>query len=129
MTWCRLQALVSALLSGDNTLTKDIEGRLALLEYAFEEVLMLADVTGLTLSDQNGNQIRNTTGGYVNRPSLPETDEDEVNIDKGVIFAVARLIASYVSKEKFSLHRKEAEEIIRRFNRAVYSAKDQNNGY
>jgi len=129
MTWGRLQALVSALLSGDNTLTKDVEGRLALLEYAFEEVLMLADVTGLTVLDQNGNQIRATIGGYVNRPQLPETDEDDINIDKGVIFAVARLMASYVSRDKFQIHKKEAEEIIRRFNRAVYSAKDQNNGY
>ncbi|RUA16748.1 MAG: leucyl/phenylalanyl-tRNA--protein transferase [Flavobacteriia bacterium] len=54
MEWGRLQSLTEALLSGDNTLTKNVEGRLALLEYAFEEVIMKCRKTRL---DKEGTWI------------------------------------------------------------------------
>ena len=45
------------------------------------------------------------------------------------MFVVARLMASYVSLEKFKIHKSEALDMIERYNSKVYSNRDGNNEY
>ena len=129
MNWTRLQALVEALLSGDHTLVVNEEARVALLAYAYEEVSNLSEVLTNERDGDGVNQVRVTTIGHVKRPDLPSNGDSAIDVDYGLCFAVARFMASYVSKEKFSIHREAAIEIINTYNRKVYSSKDQNNGY
>ncbi len=129
MTWNRVQALTEALLSGDHTLIKDTESRLALLSYAYEEIANISEVLTLEEVGTGVNAIREgfNDGTYVRRANLPSSNDDELDIDDGLAFAVARLMASYVSKEKFSIHRDHAIDLINTYNRKVYSMRDKNN--
>jgi hypothetical protein len=129
MTWGRLQALVEALLAGDRVLTADIEGRLALLEYAYEEITNLSEVLSLEGNDQTDIVRQSVKDLTVSRPELPADNTSILPVDKGLVFAVARLMASYVSNEKFQIHRNQAIQLIERYNSKVYSARDGNNEY
>ena len=127
MKWSRLQKLVESLLAGDHVLPKDAEQRIALLEYALEEMASRSESLVLQLTkeeaeDSNRTVLRQSYGGNVIvRAMLPSSDEDTVDIDTSLTFGVARLMASFISKEKFSLHDKRATEIISRFNEKVSS--------
>ena len=127
MKWSRLQKLTEGLLAGDHTLPKDSECRVALLEYALEEVATRAETLVLQFTkeeaDTNNRDVlrQSYNDKVVVRAILPSGDSDEIDIDESLVFAVSRLIASFVSKEKFSLHDKRATEIISRFNEKVSS--------
>ena len=130
MTWGRLQALVEALLAGDHKLTVDPEGRIGLLQYAYEEIGDLAEVLTLATSDDMIERIRQSVNGLnIKRPSLPIDDTSELAVDEGLSFALARLMASYVSKEKYGLHRAAALELIKIYNDKVYSYREMNSKY
>jgi len=122
MTWGRLQALVEALLAGDHTLTVNPEGRVALLQYAYEEIADRADVLYLETDDSTVDKVRKTYNGYyVRRPNLPVDDDATIELDVGLCFAAARLMASYVSKEKFNVHREFALDLINTWNQKIMS--------
>ena len=61
------------------------------------------------------------TGSYmIRKPELPEKDDDEIDIDEDLCFALARYTASLISKEKVQLHEEKAEDIIMKYNQKVY---------
>lgn len=131
MTWFRLQKLVEALLSGDHTLPKDVDMRLVLLQYAFEQVS--DDAQAIVLfrdadTDPERVNTRQSLGGRIVRPNLPSRDDEEIDMDEGLVFAVARYMASYISKEKFNLHEAKAKELIKNYNNKVYSYSEQLEG-
>ena len=47
-------------------------------------------------------------------------DDDEIDIDEDLCFALARYTASLISKEKVQLHEEKAEDIIMKYNQNVY---------
>jgi hypothetical protein len=124
MKWGRLKKLTSSLLSGDHILPDGEEDKVVLLEYALEEITDLSEplqlevdpdspVTNLVRIGYNGKKFR--------RANLPNTDDDEVDIDEGLTYAAARLIASYVSMQKFDLHRAAALDLMQRYMNKVES--------
>ena len=123
MTYGNLKHLVRALLIGDNTLTKNDDEVLVLLEYAFDKVANLADALKLFTEDVAANRILRTGPGrqFVRKPALPANDDDELDIDNELTYAVARYICSFVSREKTAMHVYEADNIIRSYNQKVAS--------
>ena len=121
MTYGRLKSLVSALLISDNNLTKLNNEVLALLEYAYTRIAMEADALKLlTANSSEDIIIRNGPGNlFVRMPKLPESDDEELDIDEELCFAAARFIASFVSKLRPDLHEREARKIINAYNQKV----------
>jgi len=125
MKWGRVQKLTEALLAGDGVLIQDAEGRIALLQYAYEEIANLTEVLSLETTDATVDKVRESVNGTViRRPGIPTDNNDELQVDEGLCFVVARLIASYISREKYGLHRKQALDMIEVYNRKVYSYRD-----
>lgn len=120
MTYKRLKSLTRALLIGDVTLTKDSDEMLALLEYAYDAVANEADALKLFTESDEAKILRQGPGKiFVRKPNLPEYDEDELDIDDELSYAVSRYIASFVSREKMEFHENKAEKIIRAYNQKV----------
>jgi hypothetical protein len=113
--------LVEALLIGDTTLTKNDDEILVLLRYAYERIANEADAMKLfTTESPNERIVRNGPGGlYVRMPSVPEYEEDELDIDEELCFAAARFVCSFVSMQKVELHIMEASKIINSYNQKV----------
>jgi len=121
MTLTRLNETTNGLLTADNTLTEDPEAVLGLLEMAFSDVIAHADALHLMTLNRTGNIFRLAQGKYVVRmPELPTTDEDELDLDNELCFAVARLMASYMSEKKSSVHCTEAKRLIRNYDSKVF---------
>jgi len=130
MTWGRLQKLTEALLTGDYNFPKDIEARIALLQYALEEITDLSEPTQLESTDLSVEKVRSGYNGVVyRRANLPDNDTEEMDIDIGLCFACARLMASYISKEKFNLHRNMAIELLNRYTAKIESFREDNAVY
>jgi hypothetical protein len=121
MTYKDLKYLTGALLIGDVVMTKDDDELLMLLRYAFERIANEADALKLfTVEDPNQRIVRNGPGGlYVRMPKPPEYEEDELDLDEELCFAVARYMCSFVSSEKAQLHTQEASKIINSYNQKV----------
>ena len=121
MTYKDLKHLVNVLLTGDVTLTKKDEEVIVLLRYAFERVANEADALKLfTTEDPNERIVRNGPGNlFIRMPKVPEYEEDEIDVDEELCFAVARFICSFISTEKVDLHLREASRIINSYNQKV----------
>ena len=121
MTYGNLKNLVRALLIGDNTLTKNEDEILVLLEYAYDKVANEADALKLFTTDVASNRILRSGPGrqFVRKPAIPTDDADELDIDNELSYAVARYICSFVSREKMAVHIREAGNIIRAYNQKV----------
>ena len=121
MTYGNLKYLVKALLIGDNTLTKDNNEVLVLLQYAFDKIANEADALKLFTAVTSDRQIIRQGPGnlFVRMPNLPENDLDELDIDSELCFAAARFICSFVSREKRGIHVNEAQHLIRMYNQKV----------
>ncbi len=133
MTLKRLKATTNGLLTADNVLTEDPEALLGLLEMAFSDVTAHADALHLMTLNRNGDIFRLAQGKYVVRvPELPATDEDELDIDNELCFALARFMASYMSDKKSSIHFAEAKRLITNYNSKIFeileTIKDQGDG-
>lgn len=121
MTYKRLQATTAGLLTGDNVLTTNSEALLGLLEMAFNDLATHADALHLMTMNRDNEVTRLAAGKYVIRtPKLPTDPDDELDVDNELCFAVARLLASYMSDKKSSIHFNEARRIIRDYNLKVY---------
>ena len=121
MTYGRLKSLTKALLIGDNTLPKDADELLGLLEYAYHMVSNKAEALHLLTMNQNDDINRRAIGDWLSRtPELPASDNDELDIDNELGFAVARYIASFVSKNKPAVHEAEAMKVIDDYNSKVH---------
>lgn len=120
MTYIRLKNLTKALLIGDNVLTKDADEMLGLVDYAFDKIANDADALLLFTDSISDRIVRQGPGKlFIRRPELPVYDADELDIDHELGFAVARFIASFVSREKMQFHESEAQKIIRAYNQKV----------
>jgi hypothetical protein len=114
------KTVVSGLLIGDNTLPKDDNVIKGLTIYALTTVAERADSMHLMTLDPGENLVRQAHGDYFVRvPHAPKYEDDEMDIDSELVFAVARLVASYISKDKGGIHAKEANRIILDFNSKV----------
>lgn len=126
MTYAMLKNLTSGLLVGDNVLPADEEVLLGLLKYALTTTAMKADSLHLMTLSTTANVLRLAQGDYLIRnPELPEDDEDEIDIDDELIFAVSRYIASYLSREKGGIHVQAANRIILDYNAKTYEIIEQ----
>ena len=121
MTYSRLKATTDGLLTNDNVLPQNADSLLGLLEMAFDDVAAHTDSMHLLTLNRDGSILRIAQGGYVVRtPDLPTSDEDEIDIDNELCFAIARLLASYVSEKKGAMHFSEAKRIMRNYNSKVF---------
>jgi hypothetical protein len=133
MTFKRLKATTNGLLTGDNVLTANSESLLGLLEMAYNDVIAHADALHLMTLNRSGDIFRLAQGKYVVRvPELPVDDDDELDIDNELCFAVARFLASYMSDKKSAVHFEEAKRLVRNYNSKVFeileTIKDQGDG-
>jgi hypothetical protein len=120
MTFFMFKNIVSGLLIGDNTLPKDDNVIKGLTNYALTTVAERADSMHLMTLDPLENLVRKAHGDYYVRvPKVPKYEDDDIDIDSELVFAVARLVASYLSKNKGGIHAKEANRIILDFNSKV----------
>ncbi len=120
ITFGRLKSAISLLLIGDNELPEDHEQLLAALEMAYIELAGQTTALKLLTVTAAVDIIRQGPGGtYIRMPRLPEEDSDELDIDSELSPAVARLIASYVSREKGQLHAHEAQKVIKAYESKV----------
>ena len=120
MTYGKLKTLTSALLVGDNRLPKEDESIQALLEMAYIQLVDDCQVLNLQTEDKSALVQRLSRGDFlVRKPDLPESDNDELDIDEVLAPVVASLIASYVSEKKTQLHLARADKGIRSYNAKV----------
>jgi len=116
-----LKTLVSVLLTGDVTLTENNDELLMLLRYGYERISNEADALKLFTTENPSERIvRNGPGGlFVRMPKTPEYEEDELDLDEELCFAVARYMCSFVSTGKPQIHTAEATKIINSYNQKV----------
>ncbi len=86
----------------------------AALEMAYIELASKA--TALKLLTRNlelNSIIRQGPGGtYLRMPKLPSSDGELLDIDNELAPAVARIVASYLSRDRSSIHQIEAGKIL-----------------
>ena len=117
MTYAMLKNLTSGLLLGDNLLPADDAVLLPLVTYALNTVAMQAESLHLMTLSTTADVLRLSQGDcLIRNPVPPAVDTDEVDIDDELIFAVARYLASYVSREKGGIHVNAADRIIKDYN-------------
>ena len=117
MTYLGFKHLVTGLLLGDFKLPQEPAVINSLLEYALTTVAMTADAMKLMTLTPSDPILRLGPGDYfVRKPALPESDTDELDIDNELVFAVARLVASMISKTKGGIHVNAANRIILDYN-------------
>ena len=126
MTYKMLRNVTTGLLTGDNTLPIDEEVLQGLVRYAMTTVATRADSLHLMTLSTTENILRISQGDYLIRmPIVPEFDEDILDIDEELAFAVARLLASYVSATKGGIHVDAANRIILDFNSKTWEIFEQ----
>ena len=135
MTYGELKSLTSGLLIGDTLLPLDSEVLKGLVQYALNTVATQADSLHLRTLNKDANILRLAQGDYfIRTPQIPNKDTDFIDIDEELTFAVARYLASYISKEKSIFHMREADRVIKDYNSKVYevtneiAVKDNNTG-
>jgi len=107
MNWGKLKKLTSSLLSGDTPFpSEDEDAAIVLLEYALEQIALSSYSSNLVSGEPVlYNTVRITDDGeYIRRPNLPSSDSDIIDIDKGLTFVAARLMASYLTRSENSSH-------------------------
>ena len=127
--------MVKLFLVGDNNIPKDPDILLAAVETAYLEIAN--DCTALKLLTCNkGDELLRTGPGstFVRMPSLPESDEDKLDIDSELVPAVGRIIAGYIAKDvnKKLYHKSEADRIIKRYEskvRTFMTAREKEGAY
>ena len=120
MTYAKLKSAIQLLLIGDNELPGDNDQVLAAIEMAYIQMASQATSLKLLTTNNASEVIRQGPGGtYVRMPNLPTSDDDELDIDRELCPALARIIASYLSREKGGIHNTEAQKILRSYDSKV----------
>jgi hypothetical protein len=120
MTYRAFKYVTEGLLTGDNKLPKEDDVLKALLGMAYNTVANKCQVLNLMTLDKSADVLRLGKGQYlVQRPELPESDTDELAVDDDLCYAVASLVASYISKDKTTIHENRATQGIRDYNAKV----------
>ena len=126
MTYGMFKELASGLLAGDTTLPSKPDAIQALTNYALTTVAMKADSLHLMTLSTTANILRLSQGDYMIRvPIVPDTDSDVLDIDEELVFPAARLLASYVSREKGGIHVQAANRAILDYNAKTWEILDQ----
>ena len=126
MNYATLKSLTSGLLTGDNVLPQDETVLSGLVSYALTTVATKADSLHLMTLNTTEEILRLSKGDYLIRmPVTPVLDTDEVDIDNELVFAVARYLASYLSREKGGIHVQAADRIILDFNAKTWELTGQ----
>jgi len=121
MTYKTLKNITTGLLIGDNVLTSDADVLQGLVQYALTTTAMKADSLHLMTLSTTADVLRLAQGDYLIRmPVAPTLDADLLDIDEELSFAVARFLASYVSKTKGGIHVNAANRIILDYNAKTY---------
>lgn len=121
MTYGGLKSLVAGLLIGDNVIPKDDAVMKSLLAYAFNMIAEKAEALRLLTMNNTDDILRMGPGEYLVRtPKIPETDDEELDIDNELCFVAGRYIAAMLSKEKIVLHQQYGDDAILRYNGKVY---------
>lgn len=120
MTYGRLKSATKLFLIGDNQLPEDADQMSAAVEMAYLQLSGQATALKLLTTDSASQIIRQGPGGtYIRMPELPTKDTDELDIDKELAPAVARLIASYISRDRSQYHESEARKVVRMYESKV----------
>ena len=121
MTYGGLKSLVIGLLIGDNVIPKDDAVMKSLLSYAFDMIANKAEALRLLTINNTDDILRMGPGEYLVRtPKIPETDDEELDIDNELCFVAGRYIAAMLSKEKIAIHQQYGDDAILRYNGKVY---------
>lgn len=121
MTYGGLKSLVTGLLIGDNVIPKDDAVMKSLLSYAFDMIANKAEALRLLTMNNTDDILRMGPGEYLIRtPKIPETDDEELDIDNELCFVAARYIAAMLSKEKIKIHQDYGDDGILRYNGKIY---------
>lgn len=120
MTYAGLKTVTRALLSGDFPLPDDEAAIKALLGMAYSYIVDKCQVLTLQTQDKSADIQRLGRGNQLVRtPDLPEKDTDELDMDDELCYAVASLLASYMTEKKTVVHQARADDIIRSYNAKV----------
>lgn len=126
MTYGMFKSLTLGLLVSDNVLPKDENALIGLVQYALTTVAMQADSLHLMTLSTTADILRMSQGDYLIRvPATPVDDTSEMDIDAELVFAVARYVASYISKNKGGIHVNAADRIIKDYNAKTYEILQQ----
>jgi hypothetical protein len=126
MTYSTLQSIITGLLTGDNVLPQVDTVLTGLVDYALTTVATKADSLHLMTLDSNADVLRLGPGDYlIRRPASPLTTIDTLDIDEELSFAVARMVASMLSREKGGIHMAAANRIILDYNAKVHEILEQ----
>ena len=121
MTYQFLQNVTTGYLIGDNKLPADPDILLALVASALTTTATLADSLHLMTLSTTADILRLAQGDYlIRRPQLPVLLTDPMDIDDELGYAVARYIASMISKGNNAMHASIAERMILDYNAKVY---------
>ena len=120
MTYADLKTLTRALLTSDFPLPDTEAATKALLSMAYNYLVDKCQVLNLQTQDKSEAIQRLGRGDFlVRKPELPKNDKDELDIDEDLCYAVASLLASYLSDKRVTIHQARADEIIRSYNAKV----------
>lgn len=126
MTLGLLKKVVKGLMIGDNNPPTENDMFIGLLAYAFNMIGNKTESFHLLTLNRKQELLRMASGDYFMRvPELPESDDDELDIDNELGFVAARYICSMISKDKASLHMAMAEELVRDYNAKVYQIMEE----
>lgn len=134
MTFLELKDLVAVFLTSDNILAigndtvltgdekfyADNAKALAALKSTYIEISNKTTAMRLLTANTSDDLIRQSQGGmYIRMPKMPTSDSSILDIDDELGPVVARIIASYISREKGGIHRSEAYNMIRDYEAKV----------
>jgi len=123
MTYSDLKNQVSVLLTSDNKLpVGQPELVHASLKFAYIEIADMATPLKWLTKNKDTDIMRKGPGSYfVRMPKMPIDDTDELDIDSELVPSVARLIASYFSKDinLKNYHRKLAADLMKKYESKV----------
>jgi len=128
MTYGLFKAITTGLLTGDTVLPQNPDVLKGLMQYALTTVATQADSLHLMTLSTTADILRLSSGDYLIRvPDVPLVDDDILDIDEELTFAVARYLASYISKDKGGIHVNAADRIIKDFNAKTWETLDHMN--
>ena len=126
MTYGEFKDLATGLLIGDNKLPPTPGVLSGLVKHALTTVAMQAESLHLMTLSTTADILRIAHGDYlIRKPIAPVLDTDVLDIDEELTYAVARYLASYISKDKGGIHVNAADRIIKDYNGKTYEILDQ----
>ena len=130
MKYRELKHLIDVILTGDMAVPDDDAFILAGLRYSLEVVAMNCEPARLSFSKEEVEAFVEprevvrfdlNTDRTICRAKIPQNDDDEIDMDEGLCFPTARLVASLFSSEKGEYHRQLAMEELKMYTKGQES--------